>query len=120
MNEWQAIDKFWNSFSIPAYDENSVPDDAVMPYITYNSNVGAFDMPISLTASVWYKSLSWRDISLKVKEISGYIGWYKMLPFGNHEYIYITRGSPFAQRMADSDTVKRVYINLSAEFFVNP
>ena len=36
MNKEQAIHFFWSQFGLPAYDENSVPDDAQMPYITYN------------------------------------------------------------------------------------
>ena len=119
MNKWQAINQFWNSFGVPAYDENSVPDDAVMPYITYNVSIGDFDAPVSMYASVWYKSMLWRDISLKVDEISERITPYKLIPLDNHEYVYITKGSPFAQRMTDSDTVKRVYVNITAEFFIN-
>ena len=40
-NKWQAIDRFWNSFGIPAYDESSVPQGATMPYITYHAEVAS-------------------------------------------------------------------------------
>lgn len=36
MNKAQAIQAFWESFGVPAYEESTVPDDAVMPYITYS------------------------------------------------------------------------------------
>ena len=46
MDKQQAIHGFWSSFGITAYDENSVPDDAELPYITYNdlhSNMDRFE-----------------------------------------------------------------------------
>ena len=116
MNKWQAINSFWSGFGIPAYDETSVPDDAAFPYITYNAAVGEFEHIIQLTASVWYRSSSWADISNKVDEISESIYPYKLLRVDNG-YIYIYKGDPFAQRMADeNNTLRRVYLILYAEF----
>jgi len=38
------------------------------------------------------------------------------LPFDDG-YLYLTKGTPFIQRMPDvSDTVKRIYINIMVEF----
>lgn len=117
MNKWQAIQSFWESFGIPAYDKNSVPDDAVMPYITYTSVVGAFEAPVPLSGSIWYKSMSWQEISLKTDEISRQA--HRIIPI-NEGYLFITKGRPFAQRMDDPNiTVKRIIINLMAEFFTN-
>lgn len=115
MNKWQAIQSFWESFGIPAYDENSVPDDATEPYITYTAQVGDFESPLILTGSIWYRSALWRDISLKADEIARSLKRIIKLDDG---YLFVTRGSPFAQRMEDTDdTVKRIYINLMAEFY---
>jgi hypothetical protein len=117
MDKAQAIDRFWNSFGLPAYDENSVPDDAKMPYITYSLTVDNLDSPVTLSGSLWYRSESWREITLKSEEISKKVsekGFYSAkLDKG---YVWITRGSPFAQRMTDTDPIKRIYINLMAEF----
>lgn len=117
MNKAQAIDKFWNSFELPAYDENSVPDDAVMPYITYSLSTDSLDNPVTLSGSLWYRSESWKDITLKSEEISKKVsekGFYSDKIDGG--YLWITRGSPFAQRMTDINPVKRIYINLMVEF----
>ena len=38
MNKIQALDSFWNSFGLRAYDSMSVPDDAELPRITYSSS----------------------------------------------------------------------------------
>lgn len=115
MNKWQAIHNFWSGFGIPAYDENSVPDDAVEPYITYTAQISDFENPLLLTASLWYRSTAWDEISLKADEISESLKRIIKLDGG---YLFITRGSPFAQRMQEeNDTVKRIYINLMAEFY---
>lgn len=118
MDKWQALQAFWESFGLDAYDESSVPDDAVMPYITYMAGIDQFDTPIPLYASVWYRSSTWKDISLKTSDIEKAIGAYKLIPLNDHEYLCIKKGTPFAQRMRDEDeTIKRVYINIEAEYF---
>lgn len=118
MDKWQTLQEFWSSFDIPAYDENSVPDGAVMPYITYMAETAGFEVPVLLTASVWYMSTSWVDASKKADEIAERLSPYCLLKMDNEEYLFLTKGSPFAQRMKDEDDrVKRVYINIMAEYF---
>lgn len=118
MDKWQAIHNFWSGFGLPAYDENSVPDNAVLPYITYSASTSDFENIVPLSASVWYRSTSWVGISNKVDEISNSINGYVLVPLNNHEYMFLVKGTPFAQRMADPDgSIKRVYINITAEFF---
>jgi hypothetical protein len=115
INKWQAIQRFWEGFEIPAYDQNSVPDDAVAPYITYEAKVADFENALPLSGSIWYRSSSWRDISLKADEIAQSLKQIIKIDGG---YMFITRGSPFAQRLNDpNDTVKRIYINLMVEFY---
>lgn len=118
MDKWQAIDAFWNGFSLPAYDENTVPDNATMPYITYNATVASFEQPTTLIGSVWYRNTSWKTASQKADEIAQYIGIsYKPIKLDDG-YMVLSKGSPFAQRMADEDdSVRRVYIMVDVEFF---
>ena len=116
MDKAQSIHAFWSSFGLAAYDENTVPDDAVMPYITYSVSTGAMDDVLLLNGSLWYRSVTWKDISQKSDEIAETIGEY-WLGEVDGGYLWITRGSPFAQRKADEDdTVRRIVINLNAEF----
>ncbi len=118
MDKWQALDAFWSSFEIPAYDENSVPDNAEMPYITYAAEISDFEDPLLLTGSVWYRSTSWTQASQKVEEIEQALKDYKLMPIDGRRYLFLTQGSPFAQRMKDEDdAVKRIYINIMAEYF---
>lgn len=119
MNKSQALLEFWKQFDLPVYDENSVPDEAEMPYITYNTVLDNFDRPFNILGNVWYKGTSWEPISLKVEEIAKVLENYYILKIDGG-YLVITRGTPFAQRMADENQlIKRIYINLQAEFMTN-
>lgn len=118
MDKQQAFYGLWSNFNIPAYDELSVPDDAVMPYITYQVITDSIDKPVFPTASLWYRSSSWSDIDLKLQEITDYID--NVLPIElDAGYMNVTRGTPWAQRMAEEldRTVKRYVLNLNVEFY---
>lgn len=118
MDKGQAIHSFWSSFGLTAYDENSVPDDAEMPRITYSVSEDSIGNVVSMSGSIWYRDTSWRAISLKKDEIAQYIGYgMKKIKLDNG-YLIIAKGAPFAQRMNDAsdDSVRRYYINLQAEF----
>lgn len=117
MDKAQAIHSFWSGFGLIAYDENSVPDDAIAPYITYSVSTDSFDNRISLYGSLWYKSTSWVEISKKAEEIAETIEETNPIKIEGG-YFWIMKGTPFAQRMADpsSDLIRRIYINIDAEF----
>ena len=73
--------------------------------------------PLTLYGSLWYKSYSWEEISKKTEEIAKFI--YKMKPIQiDGGYLWINKGSPFAQRMSDpsDDLIRRMYINIDVEF----
>lgn len=120
MDKYQAIDSFWNSFSWKAYDEGTVPEDAQMPRITYSVVTDSLGNPVMIPASLWDRSTSWETISKKADEIA------RALTFGDPPAIkidegrlYLTKGSPFAQRMQEpsDDMIRRIYLNVDAEFF---
>lgn len=119
MNKSQALNTFWNMFDIPAFDENSVPDDTSFPYITYAESTGSLEDVIQLSASIWDRSNSWERISLKADEIAKKIGEYGHYTMKlDNGYVWFTKGSPFAQRMGDpnDDKIRRIYLNVQAEF----
>lgn len=118
MTKAAAIYDFWNSFGLEAYEENSVPDDAAFPYITYQLVTDSFDYGNIMTASLWYRTSSWIDINAKTEEISQTLGrGGKMIPCDDGA-VWLKRGSPFAQNMGDEsdDLIKRKYLNIEAEF----
>ncbi len=118
MNKSQAINHFWNSFDIPAFDENSVPDDTPFPYISYSEATDSLGNVVMLNASIWDRSTSWQTISLKADEIAKKIGEKGFTSIKLDDgYVWFVKGTPFAQRMADpSKDIKRIYLNVQAEF----
>ena len=118
MTKAAAIYQFWNSFGLKAYEENTVPEDAAFPYITYQLATDNFDREIQLTASIWYRSESWTGINAKTEEISQKISrGGKVIPCDGGA-IWLKRGQPFAQSMGDEsdNLIKRKYLNITAEF----
>ena len=118
MTKAAAIYQFWNSFGLTAYEENTVPTDAIFPYITYQLVTDSFDREIPLTASLWYRSESWTSINAQTDEISQTISrGGKIIPC-DCGAIWLKRGQPFAQNMGDEsdDLIKRKYLNITAEF----
>ena len=118
MTKAAAIYQFWNSFGLTAYEENSVPDDAAFPYITYQLVTDSFDREIPLTASLWYRGESWTGINSKTEEISQKISRGGKIISCDGGAIWLKRGQPFAQNMGDEsdDLIKRKYLNITAEF----
>ena len=118
MTKAAAIYQFWSGFGLMAYEENTVPDDAAFPYLTYQLVTDSFDHEVSVAASLWYRSESWTAINAKTEEISHTISrGGKIIPFDGGA-IWLKRGQPFAQNMGDEsdDLIKRKYLNVTAEF----
>lgn len=117
-DKWQALNTFWNSFSIPAYDENTVPDDAQMPYITYGGATDSWDYEVPMTASIWYRTTSWSAISQKAEEVAKAIGehGYYITPI-DKGFMVIRKNNVFAQRMNDpDDSVRRILLSIMVEY----
>lgn len=119
MNKAQSIHEFWSGFGIPAYDENSVPDNATFPYITYSVVTDSLDYVALLTASIWYRSSSWESVTLKAMEISFALKDGVLIKL-DKGYTYLYRGTPFGQRVKDDDDmIKRIYLNVNVEYLTN-
>lgn len=118
MNKVQTLNAFWNSFKWPAYDESSVPEDAKMPYITYEVITSDFDKRLSLTASLWDKTYSWAAISEKEQQIADFIGRGGVMVKYDGGAMWISKGDTWAQRIAnESDvSVRRILLNIVIEF----
>ena len=119
MDKAQTIHAFWNGFGWPAYDESTVPEDATYPYITYNVVEDELGQPVGMYASLWDRSTSWARVSNMVTLIASAINHMHppAIAFDNGR-VYITKGTPFAQRMTyPDDMTRRIYINITAEYF---
>ena len=116
-----TIYEFWNSFEMPAYEENSVPtgeDAPKFPYITYQLVTDSLGNEVAMTASVWYRGTSWVEANAKTEEISQRIGRKGAVLDCNGGKVWIKRGTPFAQNMGDEsdNLIKRKYLNITAEY----
>lgn len=123
MNAQAALNNFWNGFGWDAFDENTVPENAFASrseYITYSSSQAFFDEPVMLTASLWQRSTSWTGTVSKMQQIAEAIGLGGKVLAADDGFVWIKRGTPFAQRMSDEDpAVRRIYMNVEVEFFTN-
>ena len=122
MDKEQALHQFWSGFGWTARDENTVPDDAMTRfnghYITYAVSTASLNEPIPISGNLWCKDSSWASITAKAEEIAQTIGVGGLLIPYDGGYLWICRGVPFSQRMPDEvdNTIRRIYINLMAEF----
>jgi len=108
-----ALYQFFSGFGLDAYVEYNVPDDAALPYITYQLVAPDWRDSAMMYARVWYRSTSFASINAKVDEISAAIGEGVSIPTDGGA-VYLGKGSPFRQYqpMEGDDTLKVVYLNL--------
>lgn len=116
-DKWTAIHTLWSSFGLPAYDENTVPPNATLPYITYAAETADFDETVYLTASLWYRSSSWAEVSQKAEGIGELISGGMSVPYDGGR-LWVVKASPFAQRLADEsdEQIRRIILQTTGEF----
>lgn len=124
MTKQEALHSFWSGFGLEVYEETTVPTGEKapdFPYITYSVSTDSIGNDVGLSASLWYYSKFWGAPADKADEIAAAIGRNgKSIRFDGGT-LWIRRGSPFSQNMSDdsSDRVRRVYLNVIAEFISN-
>lgn len=112
----EAIQQFWEQF-LRAYDENTVPDGAVLPRITYSYSRAEFGPVVPLSASIWDRSYRWEGVETVAEEIYETLGLGGIILEYDDGKLWLRRGTPFSQRMAEADdAIRRIYINIEAEF----
>ena len=118
MNKIQTLHQFWSSFGLKAYDETSVPDDTQYPFITYEVSSDNFGNVLMQSASIWYRSSSWAEITQKEQEIAEYITrGGRMLAYDGGS-MWLQMGTPWAQRMIEpsDEMVRRIVLSITVEF----
>ena len=111
-NTAKALYQFFSGFGLPAYVEYSIPDDAPLPYISYQLIEPDWDDGGTIYARVWYRSTSYTAINAKVDQIKAAIGEGKSIPTDGGA-VYLNKGTPFVQYMPmeGDDTLKVAYLN---------
>ena len=111
----KALHAFYSGFSIPAYAEDSVPDDAKLPYITYSVPQSAVFSGVTHQARIWYATdkgaPSNVEVNAKADEVIAAIGQGLRLEAGNG-FVFIYPGTPLAQMQPADDATRIVYLNL--------
>lgn len=116
MDNAQTLHAFWNSFGVPAYDENTVPDNAPYPRITYDVVEGTFGSAVTSSAQIFDYSKSWATIEGIKQAVSTRLRRGGQAIPTDDGGIWITPGSPFMQRVAgDNDMIRRILINIDVE-----
>ena len=112
----QALNDFWNSFGVPAYDMYTVPDDAPFPRITYSVSENGFGIPLSLIANIYSRSKSWIQ-ALEIKDLifdALNTGTMKLNYDGGQIWL---KKDARAERMGDpDDSIRHIVITLEAEY----
>lgn len=121
MNKWQFLDFFWNQFDVPAYDENTVPENLDFPYITYESITATFEYPLVITASIWDRSKSWERSAMIADKIAKEVHEMRGSSYEIEEgrVRVFMDDTPFSQRMADDNLdIRHTVINIGIEYMV--
>ncbi len=114
----ETLKAFFGGFSIPAYKENSVPDDVKLPYITFPLIEPEWDESASYYCQVWYKRKQVEALLMKADEIVGAIG--EGIVFDQDGgYVALYPSSPLIQTLTDEDT-DRAYLNLLIRAYHTP
>ena len=112
----KTLYEFWNSFGIPAYPEYSVPDEATLPYITYEVKQPNWRGVASYSAIVWYQDTSFESIANTVDAISTAIGEGKRLVMDDG-YLYLFKEDLFVQMQPQSaegdENMKVAYLSMN-------
>ena len=119
MNKMQTLHNFWSGFKLPAYDENTVPDNAPFPYITYEVSNDDFGNSLAQTASLWYRESGWANITAKEQEIADFITRGGRMITYDYGAMWIRKASPWSQRMNDpsDEMIRRIVLNIVIDFF---
>lgn len=107
--------EFMSGFGLEAYPETNVPDDAVLPYLTYTVPVPEWENGTTLQIRLWYKDTSFVAINGKTDEIMNRIGNGLVVYTDKDKTgsLYFIPGDPFAQpQPVDDPSMKIMYINL--------
>lgn len=118
----EAIHKFFSSFGVKAYEQNSVPDGKdrpPYPYITYELRTDAFgEYDTSVLFSIWDSDSSITRIVQIKDTISKALGEAGKMLKCDDGFILIMRDTPFADIRAEEDKkIKRELCSIKIRYY---
>ena len=118
MTKGAALQSFFDII-MTSYAASAVPDDATLPYLTYELITNAWDGgEVGLAVNMWFRTTSEKEPNAAVDKLSKAIGLGGVFLHCDDGIIWLKRGSPWAQSLTDATdkTIKRRYINVTAEY----
>lgn len=125
MNKQQALHAFWSSFGWTAIDEQSAYDEQTLdqmdidyPLIAYEVATDEFGAPVAIGANLVDRTTSWAALEQEANEIYERISRGGIMVGYDDGAIWITRGTPFSQRIAPDakSGILQIHININAEY----
>lgn len=116
----QALYTFFSGFGLPAYNENKIPDNAQLPYITFRQIEPEWNQKATFYAIVYYRQKDSNLASLtKADEIVRAVGTGVRLPIDGG-CVVLWPETPLIQPMERDDDISAAYINLSINAYKMP
>ena len=118
MTKGAALQSFFDGIMI-SYAASAVPDNATLPYLTYELITSAWDGgEVGLTVNLWFYTTSESVPNAKAQALSDAIGYSGVTIPCDGGFIWLKRGSPWCQSLMDDtdQNIKRRYINVTAEY----
>lgn len=119
MKKEEAIYGFLSGFDLPAWAASQVPEEAELPYLTYQVGTAAFgEGETALTVDLWYRTEEEAIPNEKADQLARAIGRGGVLLPCESGGLWLKRGSPFCQNLTDPTDpgIKRRYLNLTVEY----
>ena len=130
MTKAQALQAFFSSFGVPAFESNFVPSGEHtpdFPYITYDLVTADFGATVYFTGGIWDRTTTLARLNAITDEIARRIGLGGIRLPCDRGHIHLYCGSPWAQTLRDQgevgtedDSVHRKYLNFAARFNTMP
>lgn len=115
-----ALKSYLSSFNIPAYQQDSIPDDVPLPYITYPLKEPEWNQKTSFYFIVWYRSTGYGELLTKVDEILADIGEGKKINLENG-YLVLYPEPTLVQEYNDEDNkAKGMYVSMAMNSYHMP
>lgn len=115
-----ALYGFLSGFGIPAYNSNTVPDEAALAYLTYPLTEPEWNTPGTFYVTVYYRNQTSNLAAIqKADEIVAAIGEGIRIPCEGG-YIVLNPQSPIIQALPPDGDVRAAYINLQINAYHMP
>lgn len=119
MTKAAALYEFFNSFGVPAYPSNAVPDDVAFPWITYEAMMSNWygQQTVYPAVNIWYKTESEAVINAKAEEISKAIGGGTTIPCDDGLIVVHFNNLWTPVNYENDSSIKRRYTTLTLDFY---